>query len=122
MSNETEHNPETDGINYAESENTITITICGRPLDNLRKIAPAMNSMDWWDGDTTPLSVLDFIVGDSLHNLGQPKDKTCKIHFGCVGEITDLIVDGIDTGYDWNTPEDDKRKATLRAAFDRLGV
>ena len=123
MSNETEHYAGADGIDYAENENTITITICGRPLDNLRKITTAMNSTDWCGGDNTPLSVLDaFIVGDWLRELGRPTKKWHGITVDGVGEITDMIVSGIETDFESDSPKDEERRAALRATFDKFGV
>ena len=111
------------GIAYAETTDTITINIRGRQLANLRRIAAAMNSVGWCDDDNGALTVLDgFVVGDILHNLGQPTGRYCGMCVGGVGEIAELIVSAIDTGFKDGTPEDKERKAALSAAFAKAGL
>ena len=121
MNNETD--TATDEIAYSETGNALTITIIGKPLTNLRAIADAMNSIEWCDNDNTASTVLDgFIVGDLLHRLGQPTAKWNGITHDGVGEITDLIVDGIETDCEPDSPKDKERRAALRATFDKFGV
>lgn len=107
---------------YTENENAITITITGKPLENLRKIAAAMNETDWCDDDNTPSSILDsFIVGSLFSDLGTPVEKE-RHYCGDVGEIVELILGGIDTGHPDESPESETKLAALRAAFVRHGV
>ena len=121
MNNETD--TATDEIAYAETENALTITISGKPLANLRTIASAMNSIEWCDNDNTASTVLDgFIVGDWLHELGRPTEKWHGITADGVGEITDMIVSGIETDFESDSPKDKERRAALRATFDKFGV
>ncbi len=113
----------TGGVAYAETADAITITIGGRQLANLRRIAAAMNSVGWCDSDNTALTVLaGFVVGGDLYFLGQPTKKYHSIVLDGVGTIADNIISAIDTGYDDGTPEDRERKAALSAAFAKAGL
>lgn len=112
-----------DGTTYTETETAVTITVTGKPLENLRAIAAAMNETDWCDNDNTAATVLDgFVVGSSLSDLGTPVKMYRDICVGGVGEITTLILDAIDTGHPDESPESKARLAALRAAFVRHGV
>lgn len=119
----TKKNTGKGGIAYTETADAITITIKGQALANLRTIAATMNSVEWCDNDNAALTVLDgFAVGDILHDLGQPTSKCRGICVGGVGELCDLILSGIDTGFDDGTPEDRERKAALEQAFAKAGL
>ena len=112
-----------ESVGYSETDDAITITIKGQALANLRKIAAAINSVSWCDYDNTALTVLrGFVVGDILHDLGHRTRRCLGICMGGVGEIADLIVSGIDTGFKDGTPEDRERKAALEQAFAKAGL
>ena len=112
-------------ITYTETADAVTVTITGAALGNLRKMATALNSLEWCDNDNTPASVLDnFIIGYGLLNkLCEDTRWYGNSRAGGAGDIAvDLIVSLIDTGYDDNTPEDKARKRELLEALEAAGI
>ena len=108
-------------ITYTSTAEAVSITIKGNALVNLRKIAEVINS--WGDRDNTDISILEsFVVGDFLYWLSRNIDHSAKYQVGNVGEITVMIVDGIDTGHELDTPQDKARKDELRTAFEKAGL
>ena len=110
-------------IEYTSTPNAVVVTIKGNALRNLRKIAKVMNN--WGDGgkDNTDISVLkNFVVGAFLCWLSRNVDRSVPYYVGNVGEIANMIADGIETGYGLDTAQDKARKDELRTAFEKAGL
>ena len=106
-------------ITFTDEPNAVTIRITGKAFENLRKIADAMNGLDWTDNDNTPSSILDnFIVGtDILDELSRPTATFGKSTVGGIGEVSCAIWETIDTGFEDGDAEDVKRRKDLEDAI-----
>ena len=110
-------------VTYDEAENEITVHIRGTIRENLKKIADAMNGVSWCDNDNTATGVLDnFIIGYWLRQLETPTGMVGNIPARGIGEATENIANGIYTGFEDGTPEDEMRKDELRTAFELVGL
>ncbi|MCQ2393639.1 MAG: hypothetical protein MJ249_05055 [Kiritimatiellae bacterium] len=111
------------GITYTETASSATITIAGTAFDNLRKIASAMNAVEWTDGDNDAHQVLDeFLLGVFIDNLASPVKEYKGITMGGVRESVDMILQSVDTGFEPDTPEHKARVNALRDEFIKFGV
>lgn len=106
-------------ITFTDEPNAVTIRVSGRAFENLKKIASAMNGLDWTDNDNTPSSILDnFIVGtDILDELSRPTATFGKSTVGGIGEVARAIWETIDTGFEDGDAEDVKRRKDLENAI-----
>ena len=113
-------------IAYSSTAEAVTITIKGNALVNLRKIAEVTNNLSWGNKDgseDTDISTLEnFIVGYFFDCLSRNVDRSTPYHIGNVSEIAEMVVDGIDTGCEIDTPQDKARKDELRTAFEKAGL
>lgn len=112
-----------EAITYEERAGAVLIRVGGKAYENLRKIADVMNGVGWCDTDNTPATILaGFVVGGYLDNLATDTAYCGNLRGAGAGEVAQDIVDGIDTGFDSDTPEDKKRKGELDAAFRAAGL
>lgn len=110
-------------VTYSETENEITVHIRGAIRENLKKIADTMNGVSWCDNDNTATGILDtFIIGYWLRQLETPTGKVGNVPACGIGEATENIAEGIYTGFEDGTPEDETRKDELRTAFELAGL
>lgn len=93
---------------------SITVTIRGTAVDNLRKAAETMNALAWCGQDNTAESVLRGFAVFQFEYWGAEWPHF-KGFYLC--DQLDNIADGIDTGFKEGTPEDTERREELRAAL-----
>lgn len=102
-------------ITIADNGESLTITLTGEAVANLRKAAETMNALEWCGSDNTAESVLRGFACFPLTYWGESAP-----HFKglCLCEQLDNLVDGIDTDAE-DDDEDAARKAELRDALYR---
>jgi len=104
-------------IKYVQTEGgAITITITGRPADNLHRAAKAMNATKWCSGNTAASILRNFGIGDILAYWNEPRPHYT---IGNLAEEIQGIVENIDTWADGDEATDKARRGELREAFAR---
>lgn len=108
---------------YTDDGESVTIRVSGTAYRSLVRIASVMNGVGWCDNDNTASKILDeFIIGYWIRQLETPTGKIGDVAFCGVGETIDNIASWIDTGFEDGTPEDNERRAELKAAFAAAAV
>lgn len=111
------NNQTTKAVAFEDGGDKITITITGAAYANFCRIADTLNRVPWTDDDNTPATVCDFWIGGLLRRVGYSPvdDETTN-----VTELTNDLIDGIDTGVEYETEADKARRCELKAALDSI--
>lgn len=102
-------------ITIADCGESLTITLTGEAVANLRKAAEVMNGLKWCDNDNTAESILS---GFALFNLESWGESTTHYKGLYLCDQLDIIADAIDT-LAADDDEDKERREELRSALYR---
>ena len=113
-------NPEP--ITYTAKRDSLTITLRGKAIENLARIADAMNATSWCDTDNTPKNVFQNWVGPFIEAVAEDSAYYHNIPCGGISDVAEDVIDSIDTDEDEGTPADKRKRDELRQQMVARGL